>query len=85
VVVSRAESGQEYPKEKNDDWRIAPKLPQPHDADRDEGKIRNDVPEIRYAQQRTLVGELVIGLILRDGRQEQQSREGGAHQAQERK
>ena len=40
------------------------KSPQPYGADRDKGKVRDDIPEIRYAKQITLVGELMIALIL---------------------
>ena len=49
------------------------KPPQPRRAHRDKGNIRNNVPEVRYAEQGALVGELVIALILRDRRQQQQS------------
>src|SRR6266702_445979 len=59
------------------------KSPQPRRADRDEGEIRGDVPEVRDAEQSALVGELVIALILRDRRQQQQSGERRDDQAEE--
>jgi hypothetical protein len=58
---------------KDDSCCIVVKSPQPGCADREKGKVRDDVPEVRNAGYRALVGELVIALILRDRRQQQQS------------
>ena len=82
MIVGRAEAGQEYPEKDHDDRRIAMKLPQPHCADRNEGKIRHDVPEVRHAEQSALIGEMVIALVLRDRRQQQQPCERHDHQAE---
>jgi hypothetical protein len=71
VIVGRTDSGQENSQKKDDSCRISAKSPQPRDADREEGKIRDDVPEVRNAEYGALVGELVIGLILRNRGQQQ--------------
>jgi hypothetical protein len=47
---------------------IAMKLPQPHNSHRNEGKIGDDVPKVRHAEESTLVGKAVIALILGDRR-----------------
>jgi len=51
------------------------KSPQPRGADREERKIGDNVPEVRDAEYGALVGELVVALVLRDRRQQQQSSE----------
>ena len=75
MIVGRAESGQEYPEEDHEDCGIAMKSSQPHRSHSNERKIRDDVPEVRHAEQQALVGKVVIALILRDRRQKQQSDE----------
>ena len=66
MIIGRADPGQENSQEENDRCRIVTKSPQPRGAHREEGKIRDDVPEVGNAEYGALVGELVIALILRD-------------------
>ena len=54
---------------------VATNLQQAYSADRDERQIRDHVPEIRYAKEFTLVGELMVALILQQWRKWQQRRE----------
>jgi hypothetical protein len=52
-------------------------------SDGDERQVRNHVPKIGNAEQRALVREVMIGLILRDGRQQQESQQRRQHGAQQ--
>jgi hypothetical protein len=54
-------------------------LPQPYGTDADEGNVRDHVPEIGYAEERALIGEIVITLILNNRRQQKQSKERRKH------
>ena len=58
------------------------KLPQPHSSNYNEGKIGYDIPEVRHAEQGSLVGKMVIVLVLRDRRQQQQPGERHGHEAE---
>ena len=60
VVVGRAEAGQEHAEEKHARGQVAAEILQAHRADQDERQIGDHVPEIRDAEQRLLVGELVV-------------------------
>jgi len=72
MIVGRTEAGQKDPCEEHDGCWIVTKPSQPCRADSNKGKIRDDVPEVRYAEDRALVGELVIALVLRDRRQQEE-------------
>jgi len=69
VIVRRAEAGEQDSQEEHIDRGVATKLPQAHRSDHSKGTIRNDVPEIRYAEEGPLIGERVIALILDNGPQ----------------
>jgi len=47
------------------------------------GRLETTVPEIRHAEQGALVGELVVALVLRDDRHQQQRRERHRHGAEQ--
>ena len=53
--------------------RGAGEAPQPH---REKDKVRDDVGKVRDAEERPLVGEVVVSAALRDGIEPQQHREG---------
>jgi hypothetical protein len=75
VIIGRAYTRQENPQEEDDGRCIVMKASQPRGTDREKRNIRNDVPKVRDAEYRALVGELVIALILRDRGQQQQPAE----------
>ncbi len=83
MIIGRAEAGQQDSQKERDGCGSAVKLPQPYGADHDKGKIRNNVPEIRRTEQCALIGELVIGLILRDRRHQEQSAKRRDHQTED--
>ena len=66
VIVGWAEASQKNAEEKNEPCSVATKLPQAHGTDHDKGKIWNDIPEIRDAEQSALICKLVITGVLRD-------------------
>src|SRR5262249_18544631 len=65
--------------------RIVTKLPEPSGSDGNKEKIRNDVPKMRYADDCSLIGEVVIVCILDDRRQQQQPGQWYKHQNEESK
>jgi hypothetical protein len=58
------------------------KLPQSYGSHCNERKIGHDIPEVRHAQQRALVGKVVVALVLRDRRQQRQRGERRGHEAE---
>src|SRR5688572_16811234 len=56
---------------------------QPSDTNKRKRKIREDVERVWHPDQRSLIGELVIGRILGDGRREKQRDKDGKERARE--
>src|SRR5580704_12776174 len=63
------------PRKQHNGCCVATNPQQAYSADCDERQIRDHVPEIRYAEQFTLVGELMVALILQQWRKRQQCRQ----------
>ena len=64
VVVARAKTSQENAEEKQHGCWGTTKLPKSCGTDTDEGNIRDHVPEMRYAEERALISEVMIILVL---------------------
>src|SRR5262249_32573009 len=82
-IVHGAKTGNNDCKEEGGDGRVSTTLPYPRRANRDERQIRYDVPKMRNAEDRPLIGELVIVLILGYRRQQQQAEHRRDHHTDE--
>ena len=57
-------------------------LPQAHGSHYEQGKVGDDVPEVRHAEESAFIGKAMVTLILMDRRQQQQCGKRSCHQAE---
>lgn len=79
VIVSRAETSQKNAEEEQHGCLRTTELPQPYGTYAEERNVRDHVTEMGYAEERALIGEVVIILILNNWRQQEESEQRCKH------